>query len=176
MFTLRSRIKRARAKGYTMADQDPEQTRPEEESKKDTVRINLPHGLAGRGSAPSVPTAAPAPKSTAAVPAFGPEEEAKKETAIMGRPADVPKPKQDTSRVQVAAAKPVVPETPRPTVKLRQEEAIPVAVPAAAKAPAAASSTRAASTAPSGAAVGLSLAAIVLSIVMAAYLAMLAFG
>jgi hypothetical protein len=177
MLISRSRIKRARAKGYIMADQDPEQTRPEEESKKDTVRINLPHGLAGRGSAPSVPTAAPAPKPTAAVPAFGPEEEAKKETAIMGRPAEVPKPKQETSRVQVAASKPAVPETPRPTVKLRQEEAIPAPAPAAAKTPgAAAPASRAATAAPSGAAVALSLAAVVLSIVMAAYLAMLAFG
>ena len=160
-----------------MADQNPEQTRPEEESKKDTVRINLPHGLAGRSSAPGVPTGAPGSKSIPAVPTIGSEEEAKKETAILGRPAEVPKPKQETSRVQVAASKPAVPETPRPTVKLRQEEAIPAPAPAAAKGPvAAASHSRPATATPSGAAVGLSLVALVLSIVMAAYLAMLAFG
>jgi hypothetical protein len=157
-----------------MADENSDQTRPEEESKKDTVRINLPHGLAGRSSAPVGPSVASGPKSTSAA---GSEEEAKKETAILGRPAEAPKPKQETSRVQVAASKPAVPETPRPTVKLRQEEATPAPAPASAKAPAAtASPSRAATAAPSGAAVGLSLIAVVLSIVMAAYLAMLAFG
>jgi hypothetical protein len=159
-----------------MADQIPEQTRPEEESKKDTVRINLPHGLAGRSSAPVAPTAAPGTRS---VPAAGAEEEAKKETAVLGRPAEAPKPKQETSRVQVAASKPAVPEAPRPTVKLRREDEAPAPtpIPAAAKAPSTtASASRAATAAPSGAAVGLSLVAIVLSIAMAGYLAMLAFS
>ena len=32
-----------------MADENLEQNRPAEESKKDTVRINLPPGLTGRG-------------------------------------------------------------------------------------------------------------------------------
>jgi outer membrane biosynthesis protein TonB len=152
-----------------MADENPEQTRPEEESKKDTVRINLPHGLAGRGSSPIAPSVAPTTKSA--------EDEAKKETAVLSRPAEVPKPKQDTSRVQVAAVKPAVPETPRPTVKLRREDEAPAPVPAAAKASAApASASRVATAAPSGAVAGLSLLAIVLSIAMAAYLAVLAFG
>ena len=112
------------------------------------------------------------------------EEEAKRETGVMGRHVEVPKPKKDTSRVQVAAAKPIVADAPRPAVKLRREEEIPVA-PAAAAAPAAAPTTRpaarpspapAAAGAPSGAEVGLSIAAIVLSIAVAGYLAFVAFG
>ena len=63
----------------------------------------------------------PPPKPKAPGPAVNPEEEAKKETAVMGRPAEAPKPKKDTSRVQVTAAKPATPEAPRPTVKLRRE-------------------------------------------------------
>src|SRR5580700_10384612 len=122
----------ALVRGEAMADETPEQIRPEEDSKKDTVRINLPPGLTGRSSSPiGAPAAKPAPPGA-------PVDESKRTTAIMGRSADAPKPKQDTSRVQVAAAKPVTPETPRPTVKLRQEEATPVPAPAAAKTPAAA--------------------------------------
>jgi len=94
-----------------------------EESKKDTVRINLPPGLTARG-APPPPTAVPPPppKPRAPGPPVNPEEEAKKETAVMGRPTEAPKPKKDTSRVQVTAAKPAAPEAPRPAVKLRREE------------------------------------------------------
>jgi hypothetical protein len=154
-----------------MADENPEQIRPEEDSKKDTVRINLPPGLTGRSSGPiGAPAGKPAPPGT-------PIDESKRTTAIMGRSGEAPKPKQDTSRVQVAAAKPGAPETPRPTMKLRQEEGIPAPAPTAARTPAAAARTApAVAAAPSGAETALSLAAMVLSIAVAAYLAMLAFG
>jgi hypothetical protein len=112
------------------------------------------------------------------------EEEAKKETGVMGRPVEAPKPKKDTSRVQVSAVKPIVADAPRPAVKLRREEEIPAA-PAAAAVPAATPAARTAPRpapapatvgAPSGAEAGLSIAAIVLSIAVAGYLAFVAFG
>jgi hypothetical protein len=157
-----------------MADEIPEQIRPEEDAKKDTVRINLPPGLTGRSSSPiGAPAGKPGPPGV-------PIDESKRTTAIMGRSAETPKPKQDTSRVQVAAAKPGTPETPRPSVKLRQDEAVPAPAPAPATAKTtttpAARTAPAAAAAPSGAETGLSLLAIVLSIAVAAYLAMLAFG
>jgi hypothetical protein len=102
------------------------------------------------------------------------EDDAKKETAVMGRPAEAPKPKSDTSRVQVTAARPVQPETPRPTVKLKQPEASPAAAPSAT--PAAAPVAAAVAAEPSGAQGGLALVAMVLSVAVAIYLAMLSFG
>ena len=165
---------RSISEGYSMADETPQQRSPEE-MKKDTVRINLPPGLTGRGATPSVtpPTPAPSNRPPPGPPA-NPEEEAKKETAVMGRPAETPKPKKDTSRVQVTAAKPVSPESPRPTVKLRQDAP---AAPAAAGTPATAA--HAAAPAMAGASDGgggaLSLVAMVLSIAVAGYLAFLAF-
>jgi len=164
-----------------MADENPEQSRPPEESKKDTVRINLPPGLAGRGGPPSV-TPPPGVPLRPTAPGANPQEEAKKETAVMGRPVEAPKPKKDTSRVQVTAAKPAAPEA-RPSVKLRREdEATPV--PAAASAPATATKGPAAQAgrAPAmsggsdGPGAGLSLVAMVLSIVLAGFLAFVAFS
>ena len=92
----------------------------------------------------------------------------------MGTPVAAPKPKKDTSRVQVSAAKPAVPEMPRPTVKLKREEG-PAAVPptVAATAPAA---RPAAVAAPSGADAGLAFGAIVLSLAVLGYLAFLVYG
>jgi hypothetical protein len=165
-----------------MADEIPEQNRPAEESKKDTVRINLPPGLTGRGAPGSgapPPTAKPKPPGSPA----NPEEEAKKETAVMGRPSEVPRPKKDTSRVQVVAAKPIAADAARPLVKLRREEdgsptseaaATPVASPAGKGAK---PSVRPAPVgAPSGAEAGLLIAAVVLSLAVAGYLAYIAFG
>jgi hypothetical protein len=157
-----------------MADEkSTQQINPDDESKKDTVRINLPPGLAGKTAAP----AAGGPSTVKLKPAAAPptEDEAKKETAVMGRPAETPKPKSDTSRVQVAGAKAgAPPETPRPTVKLKQAEppvaakpAAPTPAPAQAAAPAAGGEI-------SGALAGLSLAAMVMAIATAVYLAMLA--
>ena len=155
-----------------MADETPQQ-RPAEELKKDTVRINLPPGLTGRGATPRIIPPTPAPSNRPPGHPVSPEEEAKKETAVMGRPAEAPKPKKDTSRVQVTAAKPATAETPRPTVKLQRDAApIPAAgIPAAA--PAAARVTAGASDGGGGA---LSLVAMVLSLAVAGYLAFLAFG
>ena len=156
-----------------MADETSDQ-RPPEEMKKDTVRINLPPGLTGRSATPSITPPNPAPSlRPPSGPPGSPEEEAKKEPSVMGRPAEAPKPKKDTSRVQVTAAKPVTPESPRPTVKLQQATpvpagaagipaAVPVAVPARA-------------TASDGGGGALSLVAMVLSLAVAGFLAYLAF-
>ena len=153
-----------------MADEKP-QNAPEEESKKDTVRINLPPGLTGRPSGPTSATP-PVPKPAAPRPPAAPEDESKKETAVMGTPVTTPKPKKDTSRVQVSAAKPAVPETPRPTVKLKREEVGPA--PAAPQmAPA---SVPALAEAASGANVGMSVGAMILSLAVLAYLAVVAMG
>jgi len=165
-----------------MADENLDPNRPAEESKKDTVRINLPPGLTGRGGpgsgAPS-PTAKPKPPGTPVVP----EEEAKKETAVMARPTEAPKPKKDTSRVQVVAAKPITAEAARPSIKL-QHEASPAAeavAPASAAGPAGkggkpAPRPVAAGGPPSAAESMLSVVALVLSVAVACYLAYIAFG
>jgi len=168
-----------------MANETPQQTSPEEESKqpalqeevkKDTVRINLPPGLGGRTGAPSPPTSATSRVKLA--PSTGsPEEEAKKGTSVIGMPVAVPKPKKDTSRVQVTAAKPPAPEAPRSAVRLKREEPAPTAAPATASGaptkPAPASVT---ATAPSAVDAGLAIGAIVLSIAVLVYLAMVAMG
>jgi hypothetical protein len=154
-----------------MADEKPEQMNPEEESKKDTVRINLPPGLTGR-LGPTPPTGAPVAKAQPKPAPVSPEDEAKRETAVMGKTSTEPKLKSDTSRVQVKAAKPTVPETPRPTVRLRKEETAPVTVPAAA----APSQPAMAAAGPSGAEAGLAVAAMVLSVAVLVYLASLAMG
>ncbi len=92
----------------------------------------------------------------------------------MGRPVEAPKPKKDTSRVQVTAAKPVTPESPRPTVKLQQATPAPAAagIPAATSA---AAPARVAASGDSGGGGALSLVAMVLSLVVAGALAYLAF-
>jgi len=154
-----------------MADETPQ--RPAEEQKKDTVRINLPPGLTGRGATPSITPPTPAPSSRPPPgPPASPEEEAKKETAVMGRPAETPKPKKDTSRVQVTAAKPATPESPRPTVKLQRDAAPAPAAGIPASAPAAAPAMAGASDGGGGA---LSLVAMLFSLAVAGYLAFLAF-
>ena len=158
-----------------MADQIPEQSRPAEESKKDTVRINLPPGLAGRGTAPSGPMPPPGSKIVPSPsPSTSPEEEAKKETAVLGRPVEAPKPKKDTSRVQVVGAKSAAPEAQRPAVRLRRDEPASVSATATASAAPAPMPTMVALS--SGGDVGLSVVAMVLSICVAGYLAWLVFG
>jgi hypothetical protein len=157
-----------------MADEQPPQERPAEEAKKDTVRINLPPGLTGRGTAQAGPAAPPGAKAVSPAHAASPEEEAKKETAVLGRPAEAPKPKQDTSRVQVVAAKPSPAAGQRPTVKLRRDEPAPAPAPAAAAAAHVAAPAMAAG--PSAADLGLSVAAMILSLLVVGYLAWLAFG
>ena len=171
-----------------MADDKPGQTR-DDESKKDTVRINLPAGLAGRTPPPpskpsddvkttieiKVPGTGPNPlsdTSPTALPSAISEDESKKETAVMGKPAVAPKPKSDTSRVQVAAAKPAVPEMPRPTVKLRREEPAAAALAAQAAAPAPSLSGPQpvmVASGPSGLDVALSVFSMVLALAVLAY-------
>ncbi len=162
-----------------MADDKPP-IGPEEESKKDTVRINLPPGLTGRNPATQPITAPPVPKPKAAAPAPpAADEEAKKETAVMGRPVTETKPKSDTSRVQVAGAKPAVPETPRPTVKLRREEEPAAGAPAGAPAPEAAPAVAAMAAvgAPASALdAALAVGAMVLSLAVLGYLAVQSMG
>jgi len=164
-----------------MADENLDPNRPAEEAKKDTVRINLPPGITGRGGPPSgTPTPPPKPK-----PAGGPanpEEEAKKETAVMSRPVETPRPKKDTSRVQVVAAKPITADAARPVVKLRRDDE--PAHEAAAAPGAAAPGAKGAKPAKLAAAAGpatatdalLSVLAMVLTICVAGYLAYIAFG
>lgn len=156
-----------------MADEIPEQ-RPAEELKKDTVRINLPPGLTGRSATPSITPPTPAPSNRPPPPPSGsPEEEAKKETSVMGRPAEAPKPKKDTARVQVTAAKPAAPETPRPTVKLTKDPGpVTTGTPIAAS-PAVAPARVVVSDGGGGA---LALVAMVLSLAVAGYLAFLIYG
>ena len=138
----------------------------QEESKKDTVRINLPVGVTGR-SGGSIPPGPPTQK-------LKPEQEAKKETAVMGAP--VPAAKKDTSRVQVAAAKPSAPEMPRPTVRLRREESAPSAPAAAPVAPVAVAHGPAVATAASGADIVLAIGAMLLSIGVLVYLVIVVRG
>ncbi len=173
-----------------MADENLEQNKPAEESKKDTVRINLPPGLTGRGgSGAGAPGAGAPPSPTAKPKAPGtpgsPEDEAKRETLVMARPAEAPKPKKDTSRVQVVAAKPITVGGARPTIKLQHEEEAPAAPEAAAAMPGGPSGKGAkpaarpapdGAGAPSGAEAGLSLAAMVLSLAVVGYLAYIALG
>jgi hypothetical protein len=101
-----------------------------------------------------------------------PEGDSKKDTAVMGTPT--PTTKRDTSRVQVAAAKPGAPEMPRPTVRLRREEAAATAPVSAVVAPSVPAPAPVVALKPSGAEVGLSLAAIVLSLAVVGYLASVA--
>ena len=160
-----------------MANETPQQTPPPEEAKKDTVRINLPPGMAGRTGAP--PPVNPAGSATTrlkpAGPVGPPDDESKKETAVMGMPGAVAKSKKDTSRVQLATPKPGPSEPARPVVRLRQEEQAPPPSPASALAaprPVAAASAAGATT--SAADVGLAIGAIVLSVAVLVYLAMVA--
>lgn len=109
---------------------------PDDESKKDTVRINLPPNAASRLPSP-LPKAvseqakhdtAPvgsdqAKKETSMMgmpPAAG-DSQAKKQTMLMGSPIPPSEAKKETSRVAVPSVKPAVPEMPRPTVRLRRD-------------------------------------------------------
>jgi len=162
-----------------MADEQPIQNVPDDDSKKDTVRINLPQGGAVKPAGSPTPTVRLKPSPVPGAPVS--DDESKKETAVMGMPVATPKPKKDTSRVQVPAAKPGVPETPRPTVKLKREEGTSQIAPQSptAPAPAAAPATRPAVTAAptiSGVDVGLAIAAMVLALAVAGYLFSLSNG
>ena len=158
-----------------MADEKPDQSKSEEETKKDTVRINLPPGLGGRGATSPPPSAPPTPKVKPEPKESTTEDEAKKATAVMGKPVETPKPKKDTARVHVPSAKPSVPEMPKPTVKLRREaEAAPGESDAEATPTAMAPAVGVQPAAASGVDAGLALISIVLSLAVLVYLVTLA--
>ena len=161
-----------------MADEKPPQSSPEEEAKKDTVRINLPPGLSGRPAPTGPPGSPPPAKLKPPTPPSSSEDEAKRETAVMGTPIATPKPKKDTSRVQVSAAKPVAAEVPRPTVKLKREEGPPPSGPTSGGVPISAPQTQArvAAAPSSGVDAVLALGAMLFSLAVAGYLAWLTFG
>ncbi|MGH8671419.1 MAG: hypothetical protein ACREUA_05195 [Burkholderiales bacterium] len=148
-----------------MANDKPEQTKPEEESKKDTVRINLPPGLTSRAPATQPISPAPPPMKPPGPPGAA-DDEAKKQTAVMGKPVATPKPKTDTSRVQVPGAK--AGEEGR--VKLKKE-----AEPTAAAGPVAMAEP-AMVAARGGPSAALSFVAMVLAVAVTAYLAWIVLG
>jgi hypothetical protein len=154
-----------------MADEKPLQEMPGEENKKDPVRINLPPGLTGR---PTPPSGAPTPAARPVVPRpTADADEAKKETAVMGTPVTAPKPKKDTSRVAVSAAKPAPPEPGKPAVKLKRDETPAGVAPiVAATQPSAA----AVAAGPSGVEAVLSVVAMLLSLAVLGYLAFVQMG
>ena len=160
-----------------MADEKPVPS--QEDSKRDTVRINLPP--TGPGGTPSTGGPSTVKLKTVSVSGTTQTPEEKEATVIIGRPtAPGGKPKADTSQVEVAGAKPTTPETPRPTVKLRRE-ARPSPTPAPAPAtPSTAKATpapvSAIAAAPSGMDTGMAIAAMVLAIAVTAYLAYVAFA
>lgn len=185
-----------------MADENQVNDLSQDESKKDTVRINLPQGIHGKAPVMPTPTVRLKPalapnvaattvdtkKATAAInpTAVAAAPNTKKATAAIS-PAAAPvaavtpaaqKTKKDTSRVQVPAAKPTVPEMPRPTVKLKREEPTAVATPTVEPTTVAAptSATTEVASATSGLDLGLALAAMIVALVVAGYLFSLSRG
>jgi len=162
-----------------MADEKPVPS--QEDSKRDTVRINLPP--TGPGGTPSAGGPSTVKLKTVSVSGATQTPEEKEATVIISRPtAPGGKPKSDTSQVEVAGAKPTTPETPRPTVKLRREAGpAPTPAPASATAtPSAAKATpapvSAIAAAPSSMETGMAIAAMVLAVAVTAYLAYVAFA
>ena len=169
-----------------MADEQPVPNVPLDDERRDTVRINLPQGnvskppamptptvrLRPSGAPPVAATAVDNKKATAAITQPVATVKAKSDTsAVAAVVADSPtaNPKKDTARVQmpVPAAKPSVPEMPRPTVKLKREEpAAPAPAPAAPQAPPAAAVAAVPVTA-SWIDTGLSIAAMAMALVVA---------
>ena len=95
----------------------------------------------------------------------------------MGMPSATPKPKKDTSRVQVSAAKPVATEVPRPTVKLKRDESAHAPGPTMGGVPISApQATQVVVSSTSGADAGLAVGAMLLSLAVLGYLAWLTMG
>ena len=164
-----------------------------DESKRDTIRINLPQGGAGN-KPPAMPTPTvrlrPAP-----APNVAPSTDARKATAAIALPTATPaQPKKATSAVAPAqskkatapvtsappviaptASKPTIPEMPRPTVKLKREEPPAVAAPVV-EAETAAPETDTAAAPTNMLDVGLALAAMVVALAVAGYLFKLSNG
>ncbi|MGD0017410.1 MAG: hypothetical protein ABSC38_07855 [Verrucomicrobiia bacterium] len=162
-----------------MADEKPVPS--QEDSKRDTVRINLPP--TGPGGVPSAGGPSTVKLKTISVGGTTQTSEEKEATVIISRPtAPGVKPKSDTSHVEVAGAKPTTPATPRPTLKLRREdgpaptpEPAP-ATPSTAKATPAPAPVSAIAAAPSGMDNIMAIVAMVLAVAVTAYLAYVAFA
>jgi len=140
---------------------------PQEDSKKDTVRINLPP-VTHIGTAPP---GGPATVKLSLSPTGGPIQtpEEKEATAIIGKTPPIARVKADTSQVDMGVGKRPVAPTPRPTVKLRRE---PEPVAAAPAVDATASVAAPGVVSESGDSEnGLAIAAMALALVVMAYLA-----
>ena len=172
-----------------MADEQPVQNTPPDGESRDTVRINLPQGVAGKTPVMPTPTvrlrAPGAPqvvtseaehkKATAAISSTTVPIKPKKDTAQVAATVANPgaaNPKKETARVQMPVAKPSAPEMPRPTVKLKREEpSAPAVAPVApVVAPQPVSVQGAEGSATSVIDFSLAIAAMVLALVVAGYL------
>ena len=172
-----------------MADEQPVQNTPPDSESRDTVRINLPQGVAGkppvmptptvRLRAPGAPQVATSEaehkKATAAISSTTVPIKPKKDTAQVAAAmasTAAANPKKETARVQMPVAKPSAPEMPRPTVKLKREEppAQPVAPVAPVVVPQPVSNQGAAGSATSIIDLSLAIAAMVLALIVAGYL------
>jgi hypothetical protein len=151
-----------------MADEKP--VTHQEDSKKDTVRINLPTTTPVGAAPPGGPATVKLSLASTGAPIRIPEE--KEATAIIGRPPAAGKPKTDTSQVDVTEGKRGAPATVRPAVKLRREAEPAAAAPIPATGPMSAPDV---AVAPGGAETSLAIAAMALAIAVAGYLAYVAF-
>jgi len=152
-----------------MADEKP--VPPQEDSKKDTVRINLPTAARVGTAPPGGPATVKLNVASTGAPSHFPEE--KEATAIIGRPPAPGKPKTDTSQVDVAGGKRSAPAPVRPTVKLRREAE--PAAPMAAGAPTMAAPEEVVVAESGGPETSMALAAMALALAVTAYLAYVAF-
>ena len=152
-----------------MADEKP--VPPQEDYKKDTVRINLPPATPVGTAPPGGPVTVKLNLASTGAPIQTSEE--KEATAIIGKTPSVGKQKVDTSRVDVTGANQAVPATSRPAVKLRRETE---AAAATSTAPATGPTAAPGVVVPSGMENGLALAAMVLAVAVAAYLVYVVFA
>ena len=156
-----------------MADENQVHDDFQDESKRDTVQINLPQG--GSGKAPFKPTPTVRLKPGGVASGAPATLDTKKATAAIALPVAPAQSKKDTSPVKVPASKPTVPEMPRPTVKLKREE--PPAPAASVSEPVTAATEPAESdSATSLLDIGLAIAAMVVALAVAGYLFSLSRG
>ncbi len=146
----------------------------QQDINKETVRINLPPGLTGKSS----PVPPPSQSATTKIrigPTEGtsPVDDAKRETSVLEKTTVVPKPKADTAKVNVSSAKPITPEMPRPTVKLRRDPE-PTPSPSISARSSTPAEPVATESSLSGVDIALNIVAMVMSLAVLAYLATVA--